>query len=138
MTDEEIKIMIGKNIKEVLDKRGITQKEVCESTGIAESNLSKIIKGRSAVSPLSLQKIADYLKVPVQVFYDGNARNSELACKFMKDLPDDIAEAFTDSNNREYLLFGLKVKDVVKGTGVSLKDIDMAIDILQVAKKKNS
>lgn len=128
---------IGQNIKEIIEKQGYTQKEVAIGTGIAESNLSRIVKGTNGTkpSPQTLEKLAAFLNVPIESFYNGDVRHVELTTKFLKELPDDIADAFTDVRNRDHLLFGLEVKD----SGLPLEDIRMAMEIMkkhQETKKK--
>ena len=126
---------LGLNIKEIIEKQGYTQKEVAIGADIAESNLSRIVKGATP-SVTTLEKIANFLNVPKESFYNGDVRNTELASIFFDNLPNDLAEAFTDKRNTEYLLFGLECKD----SELSLDDIRMAMEIIKkhqdVKKKK--
>lgn len=51
-------------VKELLDKRGITQKKLAELSGIRESTISDIVRGaRTVINFEHLAKIAEALEI---------------------------------------------------------------------------
>ena len=130
MVNEENK-SIGENIKEIIEKLGYSQKEVSVGTDIAESNLSRIIKGHAVPSISTLKKLAEFLQVPVESFHNGEILNIELQNKFLDSLPNELREAFKDTRNQEYLLFGLETKN----SEVPLDEIRIAIDMIKSLKQ---
>jgi transcriptional regulator with XRE-family HTH domain len=60
-------------IKEVLNKRGYTQKKLSELTGIAEISLSRSINGNPTFE--TLQKIATALEVPITDLFEQPQQN---------------------------------------------------------------
>ena len=53
---------IVKKIKELRKKKGITQEDVYESTGI---NIARIERGKSSPTIKTLEKICDYFNMPL-------------------------------------------------------------------------
>ncbi len=56
---------IGQNIKKELERRGLSQKELCIMTGISESAMSKYLAKEGALRSDILTKIARALDVSV-------------------------------------------------------------------------
>ncbi len=53
-------------IKEIRKKKGMTLKNVSEKTGFSISFLSQMERGKSAITLVSLKKIADVLEIPMK------------------------------------------------------------------------
>lgn len=67
--------MHGLRIKEIMQKKGITQKKLAEDIGIAEISLSRSLRGNPTLE--TLEKIATALNVPItELFSTGT--NEEL------------------------------------------------------------
>lgn len=56
---------IGTNIKKELDRKKINQKELCQMTGISESNMSKYLSSDKALRSDVVAKIARALDVNI-------------------------------------------------------------------------
>ena len=57
--------IIGDNIKKELERRGLSQKELCNLTGISESAMSKYLAKEGALRSDILAKIANALDVNI-------------------------------------------------------------------------
>ena len=58
------KYVVKLKVKEVIEKRGITQKKLAEMSGIRESTVSDIVRGsRTVINFEHLSKIAEALEV---------------------------------------------------------------------------
>ncbi len=59
---------LNKKIKEYVESHGITQKFLCDSTGIAQEKMSNIINGKRKVTGEELLLIAKALNVNADIF----------------------------------------------------------------------
>lgn len=62
-------------IKEIMQKKGITQKKLAEDIGIAEISLSRSLRGNPTLE--TLEKIATALNVPITELFSAGT-NEEL------------------------------------------------------------
>lgn len=60
----------GTKIKELRKQKGLTQKQLGDMCGIADSNIRKYENGKQNPKLETLQKIADALEVSINVFFD--------------------------------------------------------------------
>lgn len=74
---DDIKRLLGKRIKEIRTKKGMTQEELAEITGMGERNLSKIECGVNFVSAETLSKLSDALSIDPKVLFDFNHLKDE-------------------------------------------------------------
>lgn len=56
-------------IKEIMQKKGITQKKLAEDIGIAEISLSRSLRGNPTLE--TLEKIATALNVPISALFEA-------------------------------------------------------------------
>lgn len=56
---------MNENIKELLEKKKITQAELAEAAGTSQAFISNMLKGYKTPSVATLKRIADYLNVTV-------------------------------------------------------------------------
>lgn len=66
----DIKRLLGKRIKELRLKKGMTQEKFAEFIGIGERNISKIECGANFVTSQTLGKILDVLEVDAKSLFD--------------------------------------------------------------------
>lgn len=57
-------------IKELLESRGMTARELASATGLSEMGLSKIVRGKSSPSASTVEKIALALGVTCGALFD--------------------------------------------------------------------
>jgi HTH-type transcriptional regulator / antitoxin HigA len=55
-------------LRHLIEARGVSQTEICSATGIADSTISEILKGRRSLNRSHIGKLARYFKVSPQVF----------------------------------------------------------------------
>lgn len=68
-------IVIGKNIREIREEKGLSLTQTAERAGLAKSALSKIETGRSSPPIATLLRIAKVLNVPIVRFFAPNSAN---------------------------------------------------------------
>ena len=66
---EDIKKLLGKRIKELRLKQGLSQEQLAEAVNIAERNISKIECGANFIRADKITKISNALKVPVNELF---------------------------------------------------------------------
>ena len=64
-------ILLGKKIKEIRKKRGLTQDFLAEKVGIDAKHLSRIECGKNSLSLNLLYKICDVLNTDLGVLFDN-------------------------------------------------------------------
>lgn len=74
----DIKKLLGRRIKELRTKKGLTQEKLAELVGVGERNLSKIECGNNFVTSETLTNILNALEVePDELFHFQHLRNIE-------------------------------------------------------------
>lgn len=66
----DIKILLGKRIKELRTKRGLTQEKLSEIVGVEQRNLSKIECGKTFLTSDTLSKLLIALEVEAKELFD--------------------------------------------------------------------
>lgn len=66
----DIKILLGKRIKELRTKRGLTQEKLSEIVGVGQRNLSKIECGKTFLTSDTLSKLLIALEVEAKELFD--------------------------------------------------------------------
>lgn len=90
----EIKKLLGKRIKELRNKKGLTQEKLAEMIGVGERNLSKIECGNNFVTAETLSKIIDALEIESKELFDFNHHNDKQLLK--EELLDGIKKEKVD------------------------------------------
>ena len=85
---------IGKLLRELREKRGLSQEDLAKAVGTTGANLSRIELGEQQPRAALLTKLADYFGVSADYLL-GRAVHSE-------DLPDDLRELFELAVNAGY------------------------------------
>ncbi|CAA0190152.1 helix-turn-helix domain-containing protein [Tenacibaculum maritimum] len=60
---EQIQLDIGKRIRDLREKKGISQKDLAYSCGFDKSNMARLEMGRTNPTIYTLKKIAENLEV---------------------------------------------------------------------------
>jgi HTH-type transcriptional regulator / antitoxin HigA len=55
-------------LRHLIEARGVSQAEISSATGIADSTISEILKGRRSLNRSHIGKLARYFKVSPEVF----------------------------------------------------------------------
>lgn len=64
-----IELQIGNRIKELREKRKMTQLQLAQKAGLNRTFIVHVEKGRRNISVKSLEKILKALKIPFSVFF---------------------------------------------------------------------
>lgn len=93
ITMNNIKILLGKRIKEIREKRGFTQQELAEKVGIDQRNLSKIECGVTFPSK-NLCEIACALEIEISELFnfEHHELNTEEKKEFIKNSLNKLDE----------------------------------------------
>ncbi len=95
----DIKKLLGRRIKELRTKKGLTQEKLAELVGIGERNLSKIECGNNFVTSETLTNILNALEVePDELFHFQHLRNIE-------ELKNELIDAITNEKVDIKLLY---------------------------------
>ena len=72
----DIKKLLGKRIKEIRTRQGLTQENLAEKIGVGQRNLSKIGCGSNFVTSETLARILSALNVEAKELFDFNHNNN--------------------------------------------------------------
>ena len=92
--ENNIKVLLGKRIKELRNKRGFTQEFLAEKIGVGQRNLSKIECGNNFVTADTLQKIINAFEISAKELFDFEHNQSKEVLK--KELINAINEEKID------------------------------------------
>lgn len=70
MTEEELSLKIGMKIRELRKAKKLTLVDLAYECGFEKSNLIRIEKGRTLPTTKTLLKIANTLKIKINVIFD--------------------------------------------------------------------
>ena len=105
--DMDTKKLLGKRIKELIKRKGISQEKLAEQIGVEPTTLSNIVTGRNYPLFITLEKMINFLGISfIDVFkFDYHDSNDNLKTKIIKVLDENpermgdfyrIAKALTE------------------------------------------
>ena len=62
---------VGDNIRKILKKKNLTQKDLAEATGIARQQIQRYCTSKNLPNPKRLKEIADALEVSIMDLYEA-------------------------------------------------------------------
>ena len=65
----DIKLFVGKRVKELRNKLGISQEELADLAGLDRTYVTSVECGRRNISIVNIEKLAKALKVSLAVFF---------------------------------------------------------------------
>jgi transcriptional regulator with XRE-family HTH domain len=92
MTGQAIKQTLGKNIKLIRARRGLSQAALAEKAGISITFLSNIERGLKYPLPNILSKIANTLDIEVNQLFVAHTSSNE-GKKLLKNMSDDFTQS---------------------------------------------
>jgi transcriptional regulator with XRE-family HTH domain len=92
MTGQAIKQTLGKNIKSIRARRGLSQAALAEKAGISITFLSNIERGLKYPLPDILSKIANTLDIEVNQLFVAHTSSNE-GKKLLKNMSDDFTQS---------------------------------------------
>lgn len=66
----DIKISLGKRVKELRNKLGISQEELADLAGLDRTYITSVECGKRNISIINIEKLAIALKVTLKEFFD--------------------------------------------------------------------
>ena len=66
----DIKILVGKRVKELRNKLGISQEELADIAQLDRTYITSVECGRRNISIVNIEKLAKALKVSLSEFFD--------------------------------------------------------------------
>lgn len=109
--EEYLKNEIAKNLRYLLDRRRMTQKQLSEKTGIPVSTLSEYFRGNVLAPPGNIQKIAlalDVSKDDIDPSFRSTVIKTDPRLQFFEDLENELGIDLTDPDVQK------KIKKVAK------------------------
>jgi len=89
----DIKILLGKRIREYRQKYNYTQSGLAELLGIDDKHLSRIELGKNMPNPVLLEKLAELFKIEVKDLFEINHLKST---KEIRENLNSIIETLSD------------------------------------------
>ena len=74
--------LVGENISNILEQKGLTHKSLADVLGMSKQVLSKIINGQKAINIVEIAMISKALDVSVDSLMDVEKQNLSLAPQF--------------------------------------------------------
>ena len=96
--DEELALIIGKNINDIIESHNLNQREFAEMIGVQESTVGKWILGKASPRMGTIQKISDKFSLP-KSYIMSEHKETDLSMT-QKYLMDRIAKADEKKANR--------------------------------------
>jgi len=93
---EEIYNVVGRRIKEIRAKLGITQEKLAELTGLSVAFIGQIERGQNRASLATIQKVADSMQIKVSELF----KDVPLSGKTKYALSDKIALLLNNSSTK--------------------------------------
>ena len=66
----DVKILVGKRVKELRNKLGISQEELADYAELDRTYITSVERGRRNISIVNIEKLASALKVSLKEFFD--------------------------------------------------------------------
>lgn len=104
----ELKQQIANNIKELLNKRGITQVQLAEKTGISKSTISDYMRSKTLINPGNVEKVAMVLNVnksDIDPTFKKNSNNADTIAAHLE------GKDFTEEELQEILQYAEFVRN---------------------------
>ena len=119
--EENFNIHLGKKLRMRRLSLGLTQTKVAEAINVTFQQIQKYEKGTNGVSSIRLLQLANYLKVPVNYFFEDF---SEYLINLERSQEDHLninynflAKLYSELNNDQKLKFSKSLSSV--GTEIS-------------------
>lgn len=88
----KVSVIIGNNIKALMEKRKISQRKFAEIIGVTHPTLGKYINGEKVIDSEKLSIVADFFDLPFDYFF--TTEHKELSLLFRADKPFEKIEEF--------------------------------------------
>ena len=66
----DIRISIGKRVKELRNNLGISQEELADLAGLDRTYITSVERGKRNISIMNIEKLSNALKVTLKEFFD--------------------------------------------------------------------
>ncbi len=66
----DIKLLVGKRVKELRNKLGVSQEELADLAGLDRTYITSVESGRRNISIVNIEKLANALKVTLKEFFE--------------------------------------------------------------------
>ena len=85
-----MKLELHKNLKTLLDKRGMTASQLARATKVSTSTISNWMTGLEPRNLIQLKRVAEYLDVSVDYLLYGNKREKDRDRSAISEYADEI------------------------------------------------
>lgn len=104
-------------LKCLIERKNITQGELAKAVGLSEATITHYVKGRYTPSQAKLEKIAEYLNVPMRVFFGDIEDHTEYLNATEDNFAQRISTLIKENN--------ITQEQLAKEIGVSRQTINM-------------
>lgn len=124
---------IAENLEELIKNSGITKVNLASNTGLTSQTIANILNG-SDVKVSSIQKIANYFKVPVGYFFDETTTSQQTTgnsnVTVGRDNNGHISIAECQDKLDDALLEIKHLQEVIEGKDKLLNEKERLINVL--------
>jgi transcriptional regulator with XRE-family HTH domain len=85
-----MKLELHKNLKNLLEKRGMTASQLARATKIPNSTIQNWLTGLEPRNLLQLKRVADYFDVTVDLLLYGNKKDKDRDRSTISEYADEI------------------------------------------------
>lgn len=78
--------LIAKNIKRLRKLKGLSQKEICNTTGIPQGQYSRIENAKVEPSVSTIEKLAKAFEIPINEIFITNDINADIDMSLMEKI----------------------------------------------------
>ena len=96
LTKEELRVVLGENIRKAREYRDMTRDEIAEQMGLTISHIGLIERGERGVTTHNLVKLSQIFGTPIETFFyyheqnpNGEPRNLKRAQNLIMGLNED-------------------------------------------------
>lgn len=114
MSDDEIKVQVGKRVREIRSEKGLTQHDLAEKCGFTFSYIGGLERAEKNITLINLFKVAKALDVGMYQFFLHTDKFEELPDD--KVLIQEIATLLEDQDPQTILMARDVLKAILKHT----------------------
>lgn len=92
--------MLSYKLRKIIDERNIDQKDIARAAGVTEGAVSQWISGKTIPKIGRLQRVADFLGVPLSYFVDSIDNITVIAYGGSNPLKQEISNLVTNILNK--------------------------------------
>lgn len=104
--------IVGQNIADVLEEKGITQKQLAEQIGVSKQVMNKIVRGQKAINTLEVKMIADALGATIERLVQERGDSWPEASKHEEMLPIFMGQVRSEEAKQGLVFLNKVIREI--------------------------